>query len=117
MPWIEQDERRSTTKSYKDIWEDHLKPLCERVWLRGTRTFHVQSWLDQIGKGALSRNTLKRIKSVVNGIFMLAKQQDYFQGENPAHDTAINPKAAEAQETYGYSLEEIMSILALRWRS
>src|SRR5205807_4542817 len=40
-------------------------------------------------------------------------QQDYFQAENPARDTAINPKAAEPQETYAYTLEEIQNILAL----
>jgi len=33
-------------------------------------------------------------------------------GENPARDTAINPAAAEAQETYAYTLEEVQSILA-----
>jgi integrase len=43
----------------------------------------------------------------------LAKQQDYFQGENPARDTAINPAAAEAKDTYVYTLDEIQSILAL----
>lgn len=35
------------------------------------------------------------------------------QGENPARDSAINPKAAEAQKTYAYSLEEINAILGL----
>lgn len=113
LPWIDQHKRPSTAKGYRDIWEDHLKPLAEKVWLRDTRTFHVQNWLDHIGKERLSRNTLKHIKSVVSGVFTLAKQQDYFQGENPARDTAINPKAAEAQETYAYSLDEIMTILAL----
>lgn len=48
-------------------------------------------WLDQIGKGELSRNTLKHIKSVVSGMFTLAKQQNYFDGINPAQNTAINP--------------------------
>jgi integrase len=95
------------------IWEDHLKPLAEKVWLRDTRTYHVQSWLNEIGEGTLSRNTLKHIKSVVSGIFTLAKQQDYFQGENPARNTSINPKAVEAKETYAYSLDEIMGILGL----
>ena len=68
--------------------------------------------MNQIGAGNLSRNTLKHVKSVVSGIFSLAKQQDYFQGENPARDTAINPKATEPQETYAYTLDEIKSILA-----
>jgi hypothetical protein len=83
LPWIDQQKRPSTAKGYRDIWEDHLKSLCGQVWLKDTRTYHVQGWLDQIGAGSLSRNTLKHIKSVVSAIFTLAKQQDYFQGENP----------------------------------
>ncbi len=83
------------------------------VWLKDTRTYHVQGWLNQIGAASLSRNTLKHIKSVVSAIFTLAKQQDYFQGENPARDSATNPEAAEPQETYAYSLDEIQSILAV----
>jgi len=113
LPWITEHKRPSTAKGYRDIWEDHLKPLSERVWLKDTRTYHVQGWLNQIGKGKLSRNTLKHVKSVISGIFTLAKQQDYFQGENPARDSAINPKATEPQETYAYTLEEIQSILNL----
>lgn len=66
-----------------------------------------------MGKGTLSRNTLKHIKSVLSGIFTLAKQQDYFQGENPVRDAAVSPNATEAQETYAYSLEEIQTILSL----
>jgi integrase len=113
LPWIEQHKRPSTAKGYQDIWEDHLKPLCSQLWLKDTRTYHVQGWLNQIGAGSLSRNTLKHIKSVVSAIFTLAKQQDYFHAENPARDTAINPGAAEPQETYAYSLEEIHGILSL----
>jgi integrase len=113
LPWIEEHKRPSTAKGYRDIWEDHLKPHSEQVWLKDTRTYHVQGWLNQIGAGKLSRNTLKHVKSVISGIFTLAKQQDYFQGENPARDSAVNPKAAEPQETYAYTLEEIQTILSL----
>jgi integrase len=112
LPWIKEHKRPSTAKGYRDIWEDHLKPHCSKVWLKDTRTYHVQGWLNQIGKGKLSRNTLKHIKSVISAIFTLAKQQDYFQGENPTLDTATNPGAAEPEETYAYSLDEIESILA-----
>jgi integrase len=114
LPWIEQHKRPSTAKGYRDIWEDHLKALCGDVWLKDTRTFHVQGWLNQIAvAGNLSRNTLKHIKSVVSAIYTLAKQQDYFQGENPARDTAIDPRATEPQETYAYSLDELQSIISL----
>jgi integrase len=113
LPWIAEHKRPSTAKGYRDIWEDHLKPLSEQIWLKDTRTYYVQSWLNQIGAGELSRNTLKHVKSVVSGIFTLAKQQDYFSGENPARDSAVNPKAAEPQETYAYTLEEIQTIVSL----
>ena len=113
LPWIDEHKRPSTAKGYRDIWEDHLQPLCQQVWLKDTRTYHVQGWLNQVGAGKLSRNTLKHVKSVISSIFTLAKQQDYFQAENPARDTAVNPRALEPQETYAYSLEEIQSILTL----
>lgn len=50
---------------------------------------------------------------MISGIFTLARQQDYFQAENPTRDTAVNPRAVEPQETYAYTLEEVQSILAL----
>src|SRR5262252_5200806 len=113
LPWIELHKRPSTLKGYRDIWEDHLQPISEQVWLKDARTYHVQRWLNQIATAKLSRNTLKHIKSVVSGIFTLAKQQDYFQGENPARDTTIDPRASEPQETYAYSLEELQTIISL----
>jgi integrase len=114
LPWIEQHKRPSTHKGYKDVWEGHLKPLCGQDWLKNTRTYTVQGWLNEIGKtGELSRNSLRHIKSVIGGIFTLAKQLDYFQGENPARDTAIDPGAAEARETYAYALDEVQTILSL----
>lgn len=120
LPWVEMHKRPSTVKDYRDIWEDHLKPICEAVWLKDTRTYHVLGWLNQIAgtkrKGSeekLSRNTLKHMKSTISGIFSLAKQQDYFRAENPARDTAIDPRASEPQETYAYSLEETQTIISL----
>lgn len=113
LPWIKQNKRPSTEKGYRDIWEGHLEPLCAKVWLKNVRTFHVQNWLNEIAKKGLSRNTLKHVKSVISAIFKLARQLDYFQGENPARGAAINPAAAEPAETYAYDLDEIRTILGL----
>ena len=71
----------------------------------------MQGWLDSITQKGLSRNSLKRIKSCITGIFARAKQQGYFDGANPADDTAVSPRAAEPQETYAYDLTEITPIL------
>jgi hypothetical protein len=32
LPWTEEHKRPSTAKGYRDIWEDHLRPLCALVW-------------------------------------------------------------------------------------
>lgn len=112
LPWVDGHKRPSTARGYRDIWDDHLKPLCADEWLKNTRTFHVQGWLNSIGKKGLSRNSLKHIKSVISAIFKLAKQLDYFNGENPAKDTATNPSAPEPEETYAYRLEEVNAILS-----
>jgi integrase len=112
LPWVNQHNRPSTSRNYKDLWEDHLAPLCAGAWMKDTRTFHVQGWLNAIATKGLSRNSLKRIKSVISAIFKLAKQQDYFHGENPAKDTAVSPSAPEPEETRAYNVAEVNSILA-----
>src|ERR1039458_8065507 len=113
LPWIENHKRTSTWKSYRDIWKGHLKPIIGQFWLKDTKTYHVQGWLDQIGKASLGRNTLKHIKSTISGLFTLAKQQNYYDGINPAQGSAINPGAVEPRETYAYSSDEIRDILSL----
>jgi integrase len=124
LPWIERYQRPSTLKGYRQVWRQHLKPLCQGAWLKEVRTYQVQSWLNAIGKNnslrrrtsedaRLSKNSLKRIQSALSGIFSLAKQLGYYDGVNPLQDTRVDPKAAEPAETYAYSLEEVQSFLAV----
>lgn len=113
LPRMEQQKRPSTVKGYRDIWQNHLKPRCAGLWMREVRTCDIQHILDDIARpGLLTGNSLRHIKSHLSGIFSFAKQQGYFDGENPAHNTAI-PPAKLSEETYAYTLEEIGQILAL----
>lgn len=74
----------------------------------------MQGWLDSIARPQkLNRNSLKHIKAFLSAIFKLAKQQGYYQGENPVRDTATSPKAAKPQETYAYELSEIQQMLSV----
>jgi integrase len=114
LPWVEQFKRPATAKSYRDLWEDHLKPATSRYRksLKDVRCFDAQQWLDQIARGKnLSRNSLKHIKSALSGIFTLAKQQGYFDGVNPLQGTAISPAASEPEETHALSFDEVQTIL------
>jgi integrase len=115
LPWVEQFKRPSTAKGYRDLWNNRLKAIAgrERAAMRHTRTFTVQKWLNQLGKEKLGRNTLKHGKSVLSGIFTLAKQQGYFDGVNPVQGTAVNPSAREPEETHAYSLAEVQTMLGV----
>lgn len=114
LPWVERYQRPSTLKGYRQVWMQHLKPHCEKTWLKDVRTYHVQGWLNAIARnGTLSRNSLKRIQSVLSGFFSLAKQLGYFDLVNPVQDTRVDPAAAEPAETYAYTLEEVNALLDL----
>src|SRR5882672_3056707 len=142
LPWIERHQRPSTLKGYKQVWFQHLKQArdrrqktdCGKTWLKDVRTYDVQGWLNAIAKdiprprlnshtyhvdaisndgSRLSRNSLKRIQSVLSGLFSLAKQLGYFDGTNPVQDSRVDPAAPEAAETYAYSLEEVQAFLDL----
>jgi len=81
--------------------------------MREIRTCDIRRILDEIARpGTLSGNSLRHIKSQISGIFSYAKQQGYFDGENPARNTAI-PPARLSEETYAYSIEEIGQILSV----
>lgn len=113
LPRMREQKRPSTYNGYKDTWEDHSRPRCEGLWLREVRTCEVQRILDDVAQpGELSRNSLRHIKSFLSGVFKFAKQQGYYDGENPVRDTTI-PASREPEETYAYSLEEIAQILAV----
>ncbi len=88
FPHIRQHKRPSTLKGYRDIWDNHVKARCTTIGSKDVHTYDVQGWLDSMGPKALSRNSLKHIKTFLSGVFKLAKQQGYYSGENPVRDTA-----------------------------
>jgi len=52
------------------------------------------------------------MKAILSAIFSYAKQQGYFDGENPARNAAI-PDARAPKQTYAYNLDEIQSMLVV----
>jgi hypothetical protein len=105
LPWVKETKKPSTYKGYNDIWEDHLKSVTarEKARIKDIRTFTVQGWLNQIGQGSLSRNSQKRIQSMLSGVFKQAKRLGFYDGINPVQDTAVSPHAAAPAETYAYA--------------
>ena|SRR2546426_2707236 len=113
LPYAVAQKRPSTAKGYRDVWEDHLRARVASVLMRNVRTSSVQGWLESIAAqdktktgNPLRRETLKRIKSALSGMLKHAKQQGFFDGQNPVTDSQV-PRAPAGQVTYAFVLAEI----------
>ena len=60
----------------------------------------------------LRRTTLGHIKHFLSGAFRYARRQGVLESPNPMHDVEI-PRARPAGDTYAYSLEEELQMLAI----
>ncbi len=113
LPWIDKSRKPATGYVYRLSWKSYLKPVIPANFiLKDVRTRHVQTWLDQIGKNDLARNTISRTKAVLGGAFKRAIKLNYLSPPNPAHDVDINPQARKPVETPAYSEEEVADILS-----
>lgn len=121
LPFAFKNKRRSTAVGYRDAWDKHfaLRPHISRKLIKDVTTSDIHDWLSEVaeidrnqGGTRLRRQTLKNIKSCLSAIFTHAKNLNYLKGVHPVK-TATVPNAAESTETYAYSLEEIISMLAV----
>ena len=105
--------RASTSKSYHDMFDIHLKHRIAKITLRQFRTVDGERLLSAIARDTeLGRNSLKHIKSFLSGVFKQAKRLGILNGVNPTADTSI-PPSKEPAETHAYSLDEINKMLAV----
>jgi integrase len=105
--------RASTRKGYREIWHDHVKNRIGELTLRKFRTVDGEQLLSAIAHDTcLGRNSLKRIKSFLSGVFKQAKRLGILDNINPMHDVSI-PRGKEPEETYAYSLDEVSGMLAV----
>jgi integrase len=104
--------RESTLKGYRARWDSQLAARCGQVRLREFGTPHAQKILADIGRAnpELKRSTLHHLRSLLSAIFRHAIQQGYLVGANPVREVSI-PRAPEGEETYAYSLAEVMAML------
>ena len=120
LPHAQSTLRHWTAKSYKVTWKKHFesRPHITRKLLCDTRTSDVYLWLQQIvstdrteDKGTLSSATVKRLKSLLSGVFTHAVNLGYLNGVNPVVG-AMLPAAAPPNETAAYSLEQIRDMIS-----
>jgi integrase len=111
LPYVAEQLRPSTLKGYRDLWENHVRGQVKQVRVRDFKTCDGERLMQKVArKSDLSKTTLKHIKSWFSGVFTYARRQGVINGVNPMQGVSI-PKGREAQETYAYSLDEIMRML------
>ena len=113
LPHVSTQKQPSTSRGYESIWKHHLKPRCGHTRLRDFRTADGEQVIADIARhNDLTRNTLKRIKSFMSGVFKHAKRVGALDGINPMQDVSI-PKSRRSRKTYAYSLEDISRMISI----
>jgi integrase len=116
LPFVKQQKRPSTYRGYAQIWNAYLQHRCGSEWMSEIKTYHLQTWLEEIAREArkqnkrdytLSKTTLGHIKNFLSGVFRHAAQQGFFHEANPAKLAEIPAFAPKAKEGRAYSLEDI----------
>jgi integrase len=120
LPFAESTLRHWTVKSYRVTWRKHFesRPHITRKLLCDVRTSDVYAWLSEIvstdrakNGGLLGSATVKRLKSLLSGVFTHAVNLGYICGVNPVVG-AMLPAGTAPKETAAYSLEQIRAMIA-----
>lgn len=97
---------------YKYIWRKHLEPLCGQIRLRDFRTCDGQHVIAELAERGPGRSTLKRLKSLLSGIFSEAIRQGVLDGTNPMREVRIPTFGVRPpQQTHAYTLDAIHKML------
>jgi integrase len=112
LPYVQNRHSASTVHCNRYYWDHVLEPRCGSVWLREFSTSTAQRLFDDIAQSnrEMKKNTLRRLKSLLSGMFKLAIQQEYRPGPNPIRETSI-PRAPEGEETKAYDLNTVLAML------
>jgi len=114
FPNMKGQKRASTINGYEIRWNSQLKARCGKFRLREFGTPQAQKLLADVGRAnpKLKRSTLHHLRSLLSAIFRHAIQQGYLAGANPIREASI-PSCPEGDETYAYSLAEVLAMLKL----
>ena len=112
LPWTKENCKDSSAYGYEHFWKYYLEPRLRDVRLRDFRTFDAANLLADLHRSTgCGRTMLKHAKSILSGIFKLAKNQGVLDGINPIKDAMIPRKAAAPAQKHAHTPEEVIAIL------
>lgn len=102
--------KSSTTRGFKQIWNQHLKGHFGEVTLKDYEPAMGKRFLRSL-TGTQGKTTLKHIKALAGSIFGFAVDEEFIK-VNPWHDVKIPDDAIESEATKYYTLPEVETIVS-----
>ncbi len=117
LPWVKENRRFSTYRSYTDDWTQYLKPEMESKPLESYRTVDGSKFLTALATRPgpdpkpLNRNTLAHIRSLCSSIFSHAISLGLLDRNPFNSDLKILAKVRPPKPKVAYTPEETVAIL------
>jgi integrase len=114
LPYVKENLRHSTIKSYQKLWELRLKNHFTegRFTFANYRTHHGTRLLTELAK-KLGQRSIAHVRSLASGIFTHAiNLGNYGIESNPWHEVKVLAKVRRPEGTEHYSLEEAENIVS-----
>ena len=116
LPYVLRSMKASTYSGYRTYWERYLRPRVGKYALRDFTVAIVAALLKDIAcKHKLNTETVKKIRSILSGVFTYAMSAGDFPArsemDNPASRARIPETANEPKRTLAASRETVQAIL------
>ena len=105
------DLKLSTQNGYGKLWEKHLKGRFGKIALRDFRTVNAAEVLSDLRLQGLGRRSLQHAKSLMSGIFTVAKSRGWYDGVNPVQGALDTKRVSRPKETHASTPEEVLNML------
>jgi integrase len=110
LPWATENLRITTSRSYATIWAGYLEAELKNRPLREYKTVDASLFLTGLAS-RLNRNSLNHVKSLMSGIFTLAKNLGMVD-QNPMQGCKALARVRAPKPQVAYSIPETVAILA-----
>jgi hypothetical protein len=111
-PWAKANKRPSTSLSYKDLWDRHLKPHCGAVKIAAYKTSDASKFLTRLADSGLGRNSISHIRSLLSGIMSHGLNVSVID-RNPLEGAKVLSKVKQPADSESYSLCEVEDMVSV----
>ncbi|HLO07479.1 MAG TPA: tyrosine-type recombinase/integrase [Terriglobales bacterium] len=112
LPWAMSELRRSTVRSYGQIWRTYLKAHFGKLTFLDYTTVMASRYLTSLAERGLTAKSISHIRAVASCIFSYALAHHGLIPNNPWDSAKSAKKYKKSKPTGFYSVEEATGIIA-----